>query len=278
MTDIGESQIGEVPESALIEFLGLPSQVLVGQKISKKALIEMGVSGRVGKKLVQELIGELLWTASIKSSNTGLPGSKDAESSTYEIEVLVGRLRSETSRPSMIKDLTTQIHRSIPYPMLLVMVGKNGWIELSMSTPPVISANAPQGLPINQIFTVRLADEMLEQIQNQTFPNFFQLGMLPRFSVSEFYISWFDRLLAYAISLRTGVLSPSKSIAETVLRLEALLLSISFESQISALKIKAEKTKQIKVRSDINIQLRDLTIKFNEYQRLLFATNSARMD
>ena len=278
MTDFNELQIDVVSESALIELLGLPDQVLVGQKISKKTLIEMGAGGRGGKKLVHELIGELRWIASIKSSNSGLPGSKDVESSTYEIEVLVGRLRSEASRLSMISDLTSQIHRSIPYPTMLLIVGKSGWIELSMSIPPAFSANVSQGSPTNQIFTIRLTDGMLAEIQNQIYPNFFQLGTFPRISVSDFYISWFDRLLAYAISLRTGVFSLSKSNAETVMRLEALLLSISLESQISALKTKAAKTKQIRVRSDINIELRDLTIKFNEYQRLLSATNSARMD
>ena len=265
-------------EEWLVGIFGLPSEVRVSQKIPKKTLMEMGAGGRGGKKLVQELIRELRWVASLQPSNTGLPGAKGEPDSTNEIEVIWGRVRSEPSRSSMLLDLTIQIHRSIPYPIVLAMTSDAGWVEFSIAIPAVIESSLTNRPPQERPLVVRLDEGRLTQsaIEHEGSP--FRMGQLPRISVADLYVAWFDRLLSLAISQRTGVFGVSNSNHETRTRFEALRRSTDLEIEISALTSKANKAKQIRIRSDLNLELRQKTSELRECQSLLVGSASARME
>lgn len=265
-------------EAWLVELLQLPSEVLVSQRIPKKTLIEMGAGGRGGKKLVQEFIGELRWVASLQPSNTGLPGAKDDADASNEIEVIWGRLRSEPSRPSILTELTSQIHRSIPYPLLLAMTGEAGWVELSMAVPPEIESGPADEARSDRPFVVRLGPEAIAHPETERGLATFRVGHLPRISITDLYSGWFDRLLSMAIGQRIGNFSLSKSNRETKTRLEALSTCIDLESEMSALKSKASKTKQLRTRSDLNLELRQKNTELKECQSLLVGSAPARME
>jgi len=265
-------------EEWLVGIFGLPSEVRVSQKIPKKTLMEMGAGGRGGKKLVQELIGELRWVASLQPSNTGLPGAKGDPDSTNEIEVIWGRVRSEPSRSSMLLDLTSQIHRSIPYPIVLAMTSDAGWVEFSIAIPEVIESSLTHRSTRERPLVVRLDEGRLTQsvIERGVFT--FRMGQLPRSSVADLYVAWFDRLLSLAIGQRTGVFGLSNSNHETRTRFEALQRSTDLEIEIGALTSKANKAKQLRIRSDLNLEIRQKTTELIECQSLLVGSASTRME
>jgi len=265
-------------EEWLVEIFGLPSEVRVSQKIPKKTLMEMGAGGRGGKKLVQELIGELRWVASLQPSNTGLPGFKGDTDSAHEIEVIWGRLRSEPARPSMLSDLTSQIHRSIPYPIVLAMTSAAAWVEMSIAIPAGIETGMADRSSQDHLLVVRLDDGALAHSESERGLSTFRLGKLPRISVADLYVGWFDRLLSLAITQRTGVFGLSKSNRETMTRFEAFSNCIELEAEIHALKSKATKAKQIRTRSDLNLELRRKTLELKECQSLLAGSASARLE
>jgi hypothetical protein len=265
-------------EEWLVGIFGLPSEVRVSQKIPKKTLMEMGAGGRGGKKLVQELIGELRWVASLQRSNTGLPGAKGDPDSTNEIEVIWGRVRCEPSRPSMLLDLTGQIHRSIPYPIVLAMTSDAGWVEFSIAIPAVIESSLTHRSIQERPLVVRLDEGRLTQSAIEHGGSPFRMGQLPRISVADLYVAWFDRLLALAISQRTGVFGVSNSIQETRTRYEALRRSTELEIEISALTSKVIRAKQLRIRSDLNLEIRQKTSELMECQSLLVGSTSERMD
>jgi len=265
-------------EAWLVEILGLPSEVLVSQKIPKKTLMEVAAGGRGGRKLVQDLVSELRWVASLQPSNIGLPGIKDDPNSTNEIEVIWGRLRSEPPRPSMLSDLTGLIHRSIPYPIILAMTGGDGWVELSTTVPIGIESGETDRASQDRPFIVRLEEGAMSRSEAESGLSALRLGQLPRISITDLHIGWFERLLSFAIGKRTGVPGLSKSNHETRARFEALSMCGELEAEIEGLRSKAKKAKQIRTRSDLNLELKRKTLELVEFESRLHGVASARME
>ena len=265
-------------ESWLVETLGLPSEVLVSQRIPKKTLMEMGVGGKGGKKLVQDLVGELRWVSSLQSSNTGLPGATANEDAPNEIEVIWCRLRNEPQRRSMLTDLTSLIHRSIPYPLFLAIVGEAGWVELSLEVPAVIDGGLAEELRVDRPLVARLPDGFTDQAEKAHVMKAFQMALLPRISIEDLYIGWFDRLLSLHIFQRTKALALSRTVSETRMRYAALAKCTVLEDEITVLQSKAVKAKQMRLRSDLNLELRQKHEDLMDCQSQLVGSASARWE
>ncbi len=100
----------------IIDFLSLPANARVDQRVPKTKLMERGAKTAADKRLIQEEIEELTWIASLESANIGVPSFQNVEREYLEIIILSLVLRGGTKLPR----ISELIHRSIPNPVLLI--------------------------------------------------------------------------------------------------------------------------------------------------------------
>jgi hypothetical protein len=101
----------------------------LNERIAKKLLVENGAATPADKRAINEGIDELIWVAALKPNKIGVPAYRDDFREYLEIAILSMRCRAE-ARSNRITEI---IHRSIPYPVLLVSIVEIGQEENEIS-------------------------------------------------------------------------------------------------------------------------------------------------
>mgnify|MGYP001496585903 CR=1 FL=1 len=119
MTD--SAQQAAPSATTVLAALGLPAAALVQQRVPKKLLIDNGAITAGDKRVITDGIDEIHWLASLKPSTVGVPTFVDAGGPPVreylEVAVLGVQLRAGAKEHR----ITELVHRSIPYPLLLVL-------------------------------------------------------------------------------------------------------------------------------------------------------------
>lgn len=111
--------------------LHVPPAALVDRRIPKRLLSERCPTS-ADRKLVQENIEQVCWSAVLKPSNVGIAPLVDDAREYLEVSILNLELRDIDLASSRARRLAELTHRAIPYPiMLLISVGAELAISLS---------------------------------------------------------------------------------------------------------------------------------------------------
>ena len=261
--------------SDLINLLSLPTVTFVNGRIAKKILVENGAATPADKRAINEGIDELIWVAALKPNNIGVPAYRDDTREYLEIAILSMRCRAE-ARSNRITEL---IHRSIPYPVLLVSIVEMGHEENEISRK-ASTASAP-------LLNVSVADKRFSQKDAQSmvledgvtevqveadsrleaFAFAMNLGKQPRDSLLRLYHGWAAVLEAYRASRITGAFDPNTLSREE--RRSAILEFERIEREISILRNQATKEKQIHRRVDLNLTVKRLEAQLDAIRKQL---------
>ena len=261
--------------SDLINLLSLPTVTFVNGRIAKKILVENGAATPADKRAINEGIDELIWVAALKPNNIGVPAYRDDTREYLEIAILSMRCRAE-ARSNRITEL---IHRSIPYPVLLVSIVEMGHEENEISRK-ASTASAP-------LLNVSVADKRFSQKNAQSmvledgvtevqveadsrleaFAFAMNLGKQPRDSLLRLYHGWAAVLEAYRASRITGAFDPNTLSREE--RRSAILEFERIEREISILRNQATKEKQIHRRVDLNLNVKRLEAQLDAIRKQL---------
>ena len=261
--------------STLLSSLELPPVCILNERIAKKLLVENGAATPADKRAINEGIDELIWVAALKPNNIGVPAYRDDSREYLEIAILSMRCRAE-ARSNRITEL---IHRSIPYPVLLVSIVEMGHEENEISRK-ASTASAP-------LLNVSVADKRFSQKDAQSmvledgvtevqleadsrleaFASAMNLGKQPRDSLLRLYHGWAAVLEAYRASRITGAFDPNTLSREE--RRSAILEFERIEREISILRNQATKEKQIHRRVDLNLNVKRLEAQLDAIRKQL---------
>lgn len=241
--------------ATVIDALLLPQSARVDKRVPKKLLLELGASTAADKRQIQNSVEEIHWIAALKPTNIGVQEYKDDVRHYQEIAVLTAILHA--GQPPV--RLTELIHRVVPYPVLLitmqaesvtVSLAHKRWslgepgkvvIEESRRTAP-FRPEAPQ--PVVTQFLISLA-----------------LSNLPSRDLFALYQGWLDRVSALEAAMITG----SFTLPDSTERSIALHTGLEYHSQIraelTALRAKADREKQVNRRVELNIEIKRLEQK-----------------
>jgi hypothetical protein len=234
----------------------------LNERIAKKLLVENGAATPADKRAINEGIDELIWVAALKPNNIGVPAYRDDSREYLEIAILSMRCRAE-ARSNRITEL---IHRSIPYPVLLVSIVEIGQEEneiirkastasahllnVSMADKRFSQKDAQSMVLEDSVTKVQLeADSRLE-----AFASAMNLGKQPRDSLFSLYHGWAAVLDAYRASRITGAFEPNSLSREE--RRSAMVEFERIEREIAVLRNQAAKEKQINRRVDLNLEVK----------------------
>ena len=249
--------------SALVAALALPADALVNQRVPKKLLIENDAPTSADKRMINEGIEEIYWVAALKPTIIGVPEFRSEEREYLEIAVLTAIFRPQAKTSRLIE----LIHRSIPYPVVLVAV-QDGKFSLSLAHKRF--SQAEEGKTI--IEGVVLEPDL---VMNEPGPDMaaflaaLSLSEQPAASLYTLYQGWIDKLEALAAARITGqYLQPDSEATATARRL-ALDGHGRLQREIAALRSVAAKEKQFNRRVELNMKIRELEITLQDIKKNL---------
>lgn len=243
----------------LLAALNLPPAAVVGQRVPKKLLLENGAPTAADKRLINEGVEELRWTAVLKPSTCGVPEFRDAVREYLEIAVLHVRLRSTTKVGRLIE----LIHRAVPYPVLLIEEDADDR-RLSF---------AHKRLALNEAAKVVLDGEPesveLASVNGEVAAGFLQalsMSRQPKGTLYALYQGWLDTALALKAAAITGQFTIHDAASRVELRRRALHRVAELQDRIATLRREAAKASQMARQVELNLQLRKLESEFVQEQ------------
>ena len=242
--------------AAVIEALGLPADARVDQRVPKKLLVENGAPTAADKRQINDGVEELVWIAALKPATIGVPAFRDDVREYLEIAVLSLTLRAGAKAPR----LTELIHRAIPYPVFLIQSQPGGlvlslahlrWSQgqsgQSVLDGPLITATVDTNTPATNAFLASL------NVTGQ-----------PRQHLHALYQGWMERFEAHAAARLTGSFTPAPDAAAAERRRTALAEHGHLNGEITHLRARAAKEKQLNRRVELNLQLQQLESRLAE--------------
>lgn len=242
----------------VIASLDIPREALVQQRIAKKMLIDNMSPTAADKKQINDGIEELTWVAALKPNTVGVSEYKDNEKEILEIAILALILR-ETKKKTRLIEL---IHRAIPYPVFLIVSGKEG-ISLSIATKRWSQNEGGKTVLDTEPLTVDLegncfSKELLHSIS---------LKRLPRVDLNGLYLAWKSCLEALKASAYTEKYLVSQSLEVVEARRLALDEAERVQQELVALKAQAQRETQMNRRVELNLEIKNLETRLNEAKR-----------
>jgi hypothetical protein len=251
----------------VLRALGLPPQALVDKRVPKATLIEHGTPTTADRRRVNEGIEELRWVAALKPGNIGVPAYSDAEREYLEIVVLAATLRSTAKVPRLVE----VIHRSIPYPALLVTSEPGGRTGISFAHKRF--AQNEGGKVVAERVWAASIEGMGEGEPDRSFLGSLALAILPRDNLAVLYGAWVACAASMEASRVSGVFVPPRS-GRNSEEVDASLQEHSrITREIAGLRAQARKEKQIRIRVDLNTKIGTLKAELEGIRKRLAMEN-----
>ncbi|MBU4270898.1 MAG: DUF4391 domain-containing protein [Planctomycetes bacterium] len=244
--------------ATLINALALPPDGRLDQRVPKKLLLEQGAPTAGDKRRLQDGVEEMVWVAAMKPTNIGVPAFRDDVREYLEIAVVSVVLRP-AAKPTRLVEL---IHRAVPYPVVLV-TAHGDTISLSLAhkrrsqgeTGKVVIEEVRRTAPFQP--DAPTAEEAL-------FLSSLALASLPTRDLYSLYQGWLDRVAALEAAQITGKFAPPDSADRASVLRDGLDAHAQFQRDLTVLRAKAAKEKQINRRVDLNLEIKRLEAKLDE--------------
>lgn len=236
--------------ASVIAALCLPADARVNQRVPKKLLVENGAPTTADKRQINDGIEELQWVAALKPATIGVPIFRDDTREYLEIAVLLLTLRAGAKATR----LTELIHRAIPYPVFLIL---NEPLGLSLS---ICHLRWSQGQAGQMVLDGSPARVLMDQSDPCCEPFLAALSITnqPRTDLYWFYDGWLRCFDAYAASRVTASFRLCETPTEYATRRSALQEYIAIHGEITNLRNRAAREKQLNRRVDLNLQIKNL--------------------
>lgn len=234
----------------LIAALELPAGSRVDQRVPKKLLVDNGAPTAADKRQINEGIEELVWLAALKPTTVGVPEYRDATREYLEIAVLRLQLRA-SGKPARLMEL---IHRSVPYPVLLIATQGE---EMSLSAAHKRRAQNEADKTVLEHDLVSAAWDAESRTEFwDDFLSAISVNRQPRHTLHALYQGWMDTIDALIAARSTSVWKLPGDAAQSALRHEALSECARLQAESLRLRAAAAKEKQIARQVDLNLQLK----------------------
>lgn len=237
---------------AIIDALGLPPEARVDARVPKKLLVEQGAPTAADKRAIQDGIDELQWLAACKPTTIGVPSFADDTRDYLEIAVVACAFRPGAKAARLLE----LIHRAIPYPVLLVTTDEQG-VALSAAHKRHAQNEANKVVIERLVSVVGIRTEQLNT--NETaFLQSLALAKQSRRDLCTLYEGWLARIEALNAARLNGAFAASDEPEAIERRREALEAHSRLTREITGLRAKANREKQLNRRVDLNLEIQRL--------------------
>jgi hypothetical protein len=219
----------------LVAAFDLPPASKVARRIPKTILAERGASSASDRKLIDRSVDRLDWVATLSPSTVGIAASDDPDRPAPEVQVL-----ALTAKLEPVQRLFELVHRSIPYPTVLVAQAPQGKPKLSLA--PLRPAERVSG----QLVIECLVLSPPVEAGDRSFLGSLSFEALPRTDLGGLYSGLMERVEALAASRLSGSdFRPPKDATEAEFRRDALGAYAAKEAEWVSAKAAARKEKRL---------------------------------
>jgi hypothetical protein len=246
----------------VIHALGLPLDARVDQRVPKKLLIENGAATSADKRQINDGIEELLWIAALKPTNIGVPEFRDANREYVEIAVLSLSLRP-TGKLSRLIEL---IHRSIPYPLLLISEERDS-VTISLAHKRFSQGEAGRVVLDGDVLVAEVFGPGRQSATDAAVAAFLAAVVVarqPSRNLFAMFQGWIDCLSALDAARFTGSFALRDSEEGLASRRSALEEHSRLQREITKLRVQAEKETQLNRLVELNLELKRLEAQLVE--------------
>ena len=251
--------------ATLINALALPPDARVDQRVPKKLLLEQGAPTPADKRYLQDGIEELTWIAALKPTNIGVPIFRDDAREYLEIVVLSVVLRPAAKPPRLVE----LIHRAVPYPVVLVTAHGD---TFSLSLAHKRWSQGEKGkVVIEDVRRTAPFQPDAPTAEEAAFLASLPLASQPSGNLYAVYQGWLDRVAALEAAEITGTFAPPESTDRGSAVREGLDAHAQLQRDLTVLRAKAKKEKQINRLVELNLKIKRLEAELAAAEQRLVA-------
>ncbi len=262
--------------AAVLAALRIPDSAQVDQRVPKKLLLENGAPTASDKRLITDAIEDIRWLSALKPNTIGVPEYRDTQSEYLEVAVLAVTLRGAI-KPASLSRLAELVHRAVPYPVLLLLAD-GPTLTLSLAHKrlaqneagrivldgDLVSASLVQAAADTSGIDAKPASEI-----EQDYMQSLAIARQPQTSLHAIYQGWVECVQALHAARRTGNYQIVATSEQAVARRQALADCQRLEGEISRLRAKAAKEKQLARQVELNLALKRIQAELAAVQQQL---------
>jgi len=238
--------------ATLINALALPPDARLDQRVPKKLLLEQGAPTAADKRHLQDGIEEMIWVAVLKPTTIGVPVFRDDVREYLEIAVLSVELRPVAKPPRLIE----LIHRAVPYPVVLVTAhGDTASLSLAQKR---WSQGETGKVVIEDVRRTAPFQPDAPTAEEAAFLASLALASQSARDLYTVYQGWLDRVAALEAAQITGTFAPPESADRATVLRDGLDAHAQLQRDLTVLRAKAAKEKQINRRVELNLEIKRL--------------------
>jgi len=244
-------------------FLAIPEKCLLEKRVYKKLFYENTDFTVTDKKWFTKDIDSISWQYTLKPELTMIHAFEEEH---YEYDEIVV-MEVGTDKFDHAERLSDIIHRSIPYPLLIVFRHEEK-VCLSVADKRY-SLTDDQSATINKLWvTAPLIEDTSDETEQQFLE---QLGYeeQPHLHLKAFYQGWMDAFYAYDISRVTGRFKVLTEQEKKEQRRKALNDYRRLEDNIAELRSRLGKEKAFSKKMELNVEIKELQDQLNEVSEKL---------
>lgn len=237
---------------AIVDALGLPPDASIDARVPKKLLIEQGAPTAADKRAIQDGIDELQWLGVCKPTTIGVPAFADDVRQYLEIAILACAFRAGAKGARLIE----LIHRAVPYPVVLVTADTSG-LALSLAHKRA-AQNEADKVVVERTVVAAGIDPGSNATEVRAFLDSLALAKQPLANLFKLYSGWLARVEALNAARLTGPYVPTDDPSTIERRRAALDVHATLSKEVTGLRARAGREKQMNRRVDLNLQIQRL--------------------
>ena len=238
--------------------MGLPKSAYLGKRIYKKLFQENAKLGVTDKKALREDVDTITWEYSLKPSTIPIKAFSDEKHEYLEIALIQVNLTSR-KRADRLAEI---VHRTIPYPILLVFVEG---VSFRLSLAPKRFSQAEKGAIVaDEFFATQWMDPSALEEPEESFLDSLAISSLPSTDFKALYLGLVNRVLALECAVRTGIFAIERDAACVKSRRRTLAECRELEAQIAEERTALKKEEQFNRQVESNIKIKKLEKKLEQ--------------
>ena len=237
--------------SDLYAAFAFPASCKLGKRVFKKLFLENGDLTAADKRALSDSVGTITWQYTLKPSTIPVQPYRDGEHEYDEIAVLELDL---TDRRSASR-LAEVVHRTIPYPVLLVAAHDDG-VQLSAAAKRLSRSEKGRIVAASFELTPWLDGDERTTVE-QDFLSSLHIDRLPHTHFQALYEGWIQRIVALACAELSGTFdtAPGRSFVDRRAGLDACRV---LEREIRTLRTAVRAETSFARQVDLNTKLKRL--------------------
>jgi len=241
--------------SDFITIFDFPKTCELNKVIYKKFFFDNASLNVTEKKALKEDVEKIKWLYTLKPDTININEYIDETREYLEIAVLL----IELNKINRTKCLSELIHKSIPYPLMILFSFENK-ISISIANKRINQADKHKWV-VEDILATEWIDFKSPSGIDSKFIDDCNVKKLSTVNYYSFYQDIKVRIIAHLSSLKTGKYDTGKFVEKSDKTLEQLNNIEKLETEQLELKNKLKKEKQMGRKVDLNTKIRELTLK-----------------